>query len=146
MAEPLASPPAPRGAPLWRTIGGWLLFVAVETATQVAFKFAGATLDDRSGLVHLVAQAAATPVVLLGFFLYFLGFLIWMTILKDLDLSRAFPMTAIIYVSTLASAVLLFHEMLNPTRIAGVMFIAVGVVILASDPGAKKPGPGPAAP
>ncbi|HEX2815816.1 MAG TPA: EamA family transporter [Phenylobacterium sp.] len=143
MADPVAHA-NPR--PLWSAISGWLLFIAVETATQVAFKYAGATLDDRSGLVHLIAQAAATPVVLLGFGLYFLGFLIWMTILKDADLGRAFPMTAIIYVSTLASAVLLFHEMLNTTRIVGVMLIAVGVVILASDPGAPKSGPGPAAP
>lgn len=141
MAEPSASSGA-----LWRAIGGWLLFILVETATQVAFKYAGATLDDRSGLAHLVVQAATTPVVLLGFGLYFLGFLIWMTILKDADLGRAFPMTSVIYVSTLASAVLLFHERLNSTRVAGVMMIAVGVVILASDPGAAKPGPGPAAP
>jgi drug/metabolite transporter (DMT)-like permease len=119
-------------------IGGWLLFIAVETATQIAFKFAGATLDDRSGVAHLVAQAAATPVVWLGFALYFFGFLIWLTILKDIDLGRAFPMTAIIYVSTLASAVLLFHEMLNPTRIAGVLVIATGVALLASDTGATK--------
>jgi drug/metabolite transporter (DMT)-like permease len=146
LADPVANPRPLWRAPLWRPIAGWLLFIAVETATQVAFKFAGATLDDRSGLVHLVARALTTPVVLLGFGLYFCGFLIWMTILKDIDLGRAFPMTAIIYVSTLASAVLLFHEMLNATRIAGVMLIAAGVVMLASDPGAPKSGPGPAAP
>ncbi len=134
---------APKGQPLpartlQAAIGGWLLFIAVETATQIAFKFAGATLDDRSGLGHLVGQALTTPVVWLGFGLYFCGFLIWLTILKDIDLGRAFPMTAIIYVSTLASAVLLFHEMLNPERIAGVVVIAAGVALLASDAGAPK--------
>ncbi len=129
---------APEGAsraarPLSTVIGAWLLFIAVETATQIAFKYAGATLDDRSGLGHLVGHALTTPVVLLGFALYFCGFLIWLTILKVVDLGRAFPMTAIIYVSTLASAVLLFHEKLNPTRIAGVVVIAAGVGLLASD-------------
>ncbi len=119
-------------------IGGWLLFIAVETSTQVAFKFAGATLDDRSGLLHLVSHALSTPVVLLGFGLYFCGFLIWLTILKDIDLGRAFPMTAVIYVTTLACAVLLFHEMLNPTRILGVVVIAGGVALLASDSHSAK--------
>jgi drug/metabolite transporter (DMT)-like permease len=123
------------GRSLVAAVGGWMLFVAVETATQVSFKYAGATLDDRSGLGHLVAHALTTPVVLLGFGLYFLGFLIWMTILKNVDLGRAFPMTAMIYVSTLASAVILFHETLNPTRIAGVVVIAAGVALLASDTG-----------
>jgi drug/metabolite transporter (DMT)-like permease len=143
LAEP--TPPAPAAAPsrsLPVAISGWLLFVAVETATQICFKYAGAELDDRSGLVHLLSRALVTPVVLLGLGLYFLGFLIWMTILKNIDLGRAFPMTAIIYVSTLTSAVLLFHETLNATRIAGVLLIAAGVVLLASDPGAPKPHPG----
>ena len=125
--------------PLGRAILGWLLFIGIETATQVVFKYAGATLDDRSGLGHLIGQAATTPVVLFGFGLYFCGFLIWMTILKDIDLGRAFPMTAIIYVTTLACAVTLFHEMLNPLRIAGVLVIAAGVALLASD--RRAPGP-----
>lgn len=129
-----AAPSKPRS--LAAAIGGWLLFISVETATQVTFKYAGATLDDHAGLAHMVIHALTTPVVLLGFGLYFLGFLIWLTILKDVDLGRAFPMTAMIYVTTLASAVILFHEMLNPMRIAGVLMIAAGVALLASDTGA----------
>ena len=123
-------------------IGGWLLFIAVETAIQVVFKYAGATLDDRAGVGHLIAQALTTPVVLVGFGLYFCGFLIWLTILKDVDLGRAFPMTSMVYVTTLACAVALFHETLNPTRIAGVAVIALGVALLASDTGSQAPPTG----
>jgi drug/metabolite transporter (DMT)-like permease len=131
----LAEAPLVSGASrsLGKAAAGWLLFVAVETATQVAFKYAGATLDDRHGLTGLVLHGLQTPVVLLGFGLYFCGFLVWLTILKDIDLGRAFPMTAMIYVTTLASAVLLFHERLNSMRIAGVVVIAFGVALLASD-------------
>ena len=118
---------------LAKAIAGWLLFIAVETATQVTFKYAGGTLDDSAGLVQMAVRAAHQPLVLLGFVLYFLGFLIWLTILKDIDLGRAFPMTAVIYVSTLVAAVTLFHEHLNPMRIAGVLVIALGVALLASD-------------
>lgn len=114
-------------------IGGWLLFVAVETATQIAFKYAGATLDNSAGLARLVMHALSTPVVAVGFVLYFCGFLIWLTILKDLDLGRAFPMTGVVYLTTLASAVILFHEHLNATRIVGVIVIAIGVALLAAD-------------
>ena len=133
----------PKNRGLTAAIGGWILFIVVETATQVAFKSAGATLDDRSGLLHLVTQALSTPIVLLGFTLYFAGFLVWMTILKDVDLGRAFPMTAIIYISTLVAAVILFHERLNATRIAGVVVIALGVALLASDSGAGSPKENP---
>ena len=124
---------APATKSLARAIAGWLLFIAVETATQVTFKYAGGTLDDSAGLVQMALRAAQTPLVVLGFVLYFAGFLIWLTILKDIDLGRAFPMTAVIYVSTLIAAVTLFHEHLNPMRIAGVLVIGVGVALLASD-------------
>ena len=124
---------APASKSLGKAIAGWLLFIAVETATQVTFKYAGGTLDDSGGLVQMAIRAAQTPLVLLGFVLYFAGFLIWLTILKDIDLGRAFPMTAVIYVSTLVAAVTLFHEHLNLMRIAGVLVIAVGVALLASD-------------
>ncbi len=133
------APGAGKAHGLRLAIGGWALFIAVETATQIAFKYAGATLDDRSGVGHLIAHALSTPVVLLGFALYFCGFLIWLTILKTIDLGRAFPMTAMIYVSTLVAAVLLFHETLNLTRIVGVMVIALGVALLASDSGEAAP-------
>jgi drug/metabolite transporter (DMT)-like permease len=126
---PVAAPQKTLAAALW----GWALFITIETVTQIVFKFAGGALDDSAGLGPLIAHAAANPMVWLGFGLYFLGFLIWMTILKDVDLGRAFPMTAAIYLATLATAVVLFHEHLNLTRLAGVAVIIVGVIMLASD-------------
>jgi drug/metabolite transporter (DMT)-like permease len=126
--------PAGAGAPtLGRALAGWALFIAVETLTQVVFKFAGATLNDGQGFVATVLHAATNPIVVLGFILYFCGFLIWMTILKTIDMGRAFPMTGAIYVATLAAAVLVFHEALNLTRIVGVVAIIAGVVLMASD-------------
>jgi drug/metabolite transporter (DMT)-like permease len=141
----LANPPpiaarTARAQGLQAAIWGWILFVAVETATQVVFKLAGATLDDSAGPLQLVRHALATPVVLLGFGLYFCGFLVWITILKDVDLGRAFPMTATIYLATLAAAVFMFHERLNPTRVAGVVVIIAGVLLLASDEDTHRPG------
>ncbi len=143
MASPTGTPLAPKPTKtpaLTKAIWGWLLFVGVETVTQIVFKLAGATLDDHAGLWAMVRHALSTPIVLVGFLLYFLGFLIWLTILKDVDLGRAFPMTATIYLATLATAVLLFHEQLNLTRIAGVVVIIAGVVLMASDKDSPEAG------
>ena len=144
--NPLTPHPA-KGRVLTKAIWGWLLFVTVETVTQIVFKFAGATLDDHAGLWAMVRHALSTPIVMVGFLLYFCGFLIWLTILKDVDLGRAFPMTATIYLATLATAVLIFHEQLNLTRVAGVVVIIAGVVLMASDedspPAGDRPGEGP---
>jgi drug/metabolite transporter (DMT)-like permease len=114
-------------------LGGWLLFIALETTIQVVFKIAGDTLNADAGLLTMVRQAATTPIVLLGFGLYFCGFIVWLTLLKDLDLGRAFPLTAMIYVATFLAAILLFHERPNATRILGALVIVAGVVLLAFD-------------
>ena len=122
-------------------LGGWAVFITVETITQITMKYAGEGLDDDHGFWPMVAHAAASPVTWLAFALYFAGFLIWLTILKDVDMGRAFPMTATIYLATLTAAVLLFHEHLNLIRILGVVSIVAGVGLLASDENTKRPEP-----
>lgn len=123
----------------WPPLGGWVLFLCVETVTQVTLKFAGGSLDDRAGFWPMVAHAAANPVTWLGFASYFGGFLVWLTILKDVDLGRAFPMTASMYLLTLTAGVVLFHEHLTPIRLLGVVAIVGGVALLASDENSPKP-------
>lgn len=134
----MADPARTKG--LAAVLGGWLAFIALETTIQAVFKIAGGHLDAGAGLVPMLRQALATPVVLLGFGLYFCGFLVWMTLLKDLDLGRAFPMTGIVYVATFTVAVTVFHEALNPLRLLGVAVIIAGVTLLASD---ENSGPSP---
>lgn len=131
--KPTAAP-----TPLLPILGGWAVFIAVETITQVAMKYAGEGLDDDHGFWPMVAHAAVSPVTWLAFALYFTGFLVWLTILKDADLGRAFPMTAAVYLSTLTAAVVLFHEHLNAIRILGVLAILAGVALLASDENSAK--------
>jgi drug/metabolite transporter (DMT)-like permease len=122
-----------KGKALWQALGGWALFIALETTIQVVFKIAGGGLDASQGVAALALHALTTPIVLLGFALYFCGFLLWMTLLKSLDLGRAFPMTAMVYVATLAAAVVFFHERPNAVRLLGILVIMTGVVLLAFD-------------
>jgi drug/metabolite transporter (DMT)-like permease len=75
---------------------------------------------------------------MIGFTLYFCAFLCWMTILKDIDLGRAFPMTASVYFGTVSAGVLIFHEHLTPLRIAGVVVIVAGIALLAFDRNSPK--------
>ncbi len=116
-----------------RAILGWVVFLTVETAAQISFKIAGAGLDASHGLWPLIAKSAFSPWVVTAFSLYFACFLLWMLILKDSDLGRAFPMTALIYLCTLGAAVFLFHEVLTPLRIVGILAIIAGVSLLAMD-------------
>jgi drug/metabolite transporter (DMT)-like permease len=53
-------------------------------------------------------------------------------------------MTAIIYVTTFAAAVLLFGERPNVTRLVGLLVILAGVVLLVSDENSPASSKGPA--
>lgn len=125
---------------LLQTFGSWALFIAVETVTQVVLKMAGQGFDAAMGIPGMIVHALTTPVVWIGFGLYFTGFLVWLTILKDVDLGKAFPMTATVYIATLSAAVLVFHEHLTPMRLLGVCAILAGVGLLASDENSAKSG------
>ena len=111
----------------------WILYLAVESGSQVVFKIAGAKLDASYGVWPVMVQALTSPWALGGLLLYALGFLLWMTILRDVDVGRAFPITAASYLTTLMAAVFLFHETLSPMRVLGVVAIIGGVTLLVSD-------------
>ncbi len=117
----------------------WVLFLTVETAAQITFKIAGSGLNPAHGFLPLIVHAFGSPWVFGAFTLYFGCFLLWMTILKDSDLGRAFPMTALIYLCTLGAAIFLFHEVLTPLRVVGIVAIVVGVAILVTDRNSEAP-------
>jgi drug/metabolite transporter (DMT)-like permease len=121
-------------------IAAWLLFLLAETATQVVFKIAGASLELDGGLQHMIFRAAASPWVWAGFGLYLVDFILWLTILNESDLGRAYPLTSLVYLTTLLAAVTLFQEHLNLVRILGAATIMAGVAILLNDD--KSPGHG----
>lgn len=121
----------------------WAVFLAAETATQIVFKVAGADLDLDSGLSPMLVHAIASPWVWAGFALYFVDFLLWMLILKESDLGRAFPLSSLVYVTSLIAAVTLFHEQTNLIRIVGLLTIMAGVAVLSADEDTEAQPPSP---
>ena len=57
--------------------------------------------------------------------------ILWGYILKHLDFSIAYPITALAYVFGMLAAILIFHETVPFTRWIGVGLIILGVVLLA---------------
>ena len=115
-----------------RAILSWLVFLAMETGCQIALKLGGEQLHGPINLPMLL-RAWTSPWVLLGYALYFGAFLAWMTIIRFAEISRAYPMSALLYVFSLIAAVVLFHEHVTLIRLAGLAAIVTGVTILASE-------------
>ena len=71
------------------------------------------------------------PLVYVGLSFYGLSSFLWLISLSRLPLSYMYPFTALLLVIiTIASAVL-FNESLNAWKIAGVMTVCVGLLLIA---------------
>lgn len=107
-----------------------LAFLGVDTATQMAFKLAADAIGDVPLGTQFALAMAATPAAWLAVALYVATYALWMLLLKDTDLSRAFPLTALSYVTVPALGWLAFGEAVGMWTIAGIALILVGVALV----------------
>ena len=111
-------------------IGAFLVF---DTAVQIAFKLAAMQLGDGAFDGAWLAAALSSPMVWCAVLLYLAVFVLWMLILQQFDLSRAFPLAALTYVTVPAAGLLLFHENLGPMQAAAIALILAGVVLVGQN-------------
>ena len=111
----------------------WTLFITIATATQLAFKWAGSNLEGREFGLRFVGAALATPSVWTAIVGYVTMFTMWINILRRVPLSRAFVMTAIVYVPVTIGAWLIFDEQISALRGIGIAAIIVGVVLINTE-------------
>lgn len=94
--------------------------------TQVGQIGAGALAQPAATIVRV----ATSPFVIGGLVLYALGAVFWLAVLSRVPLSVAYPVLAIGYVITPFLAWLIFRESLSPIRWAGIVVIAMGVILV----------------
>jgi drug/metabolite transporter (DMT)-like permease len=71
------------------------------------------------------------PYIILGMFLYVVSAGVWLTILSRIDLSFAYPMLSLSYVSVVFFSGILLKEKISWVRWAGVAIICAGVFLIA---------------
>jgi drug/metabolite transporter (DMT)-like permease len=111
----------------------WIGFVALATATQLAFKRAGSQLGDWDLGVDFLTEALTKPSVWVAIVGYVAMFALWIKILRRVPLSRAYLITAIVYVPVSIGAWLMFGEQVTLLRAIGIMAIMLGVSLIAAD-------------
>lgn len=103
-----------------------LITVAVIiSAGQVLFKVASAPFAQGLGWRAVIFS----PALLSALVLYGLGTALWIAVLARVDLSRAYPFAALSFVLVPLLSHFLLGERIGPAYLAGVAFLAVGVVL-----------------
>lgn len=122
----------------------WAAYLALDTGSQLAFKWAADAAGPAALDLHWIRAAAASPGLWIGIACYLGTLLVWLQVLARTELSRAFPMSGLAYLTVPILAVLLFGESLSFLGAAGIAAICIGVGLLATEPATPAPEPRPA--
>ena len=112
----------------------WLLLltgVILSSLGGIFLKLGAMHVDHSSGIQVAVIQALTQWRLYLGAFCYFIPVVIWIYMLKRVDITILQPMFAQVYVATPLLAISMLHETMPMARWGGIGVILVGIAIVA---------------
>jgi drug/metabolite transporter (DMT)-like permease len=112
-----------------------LVSVSMSAVAQVLFKFGMTSTAVRGAIeagggIALLRAVALNGGILGGLALYGLGTVLWLGVLSRAELSQAYPFVGLSFVLTAILGYLLFNDALTLPRIAGILLIVAGVVLV----------------
>lgn len=116
-----------------------LLFIAISIFAGVSGQLVlkrgmtqlGAQTLSATNLIETITRVALSPWVIGGLMIYVAGTFFWLMVLSRVDLSFAYPMTSMSYVLIVFSSWYLLGESISLLRIAGVLTVIVGVMLIS---------------
>lgn len=121
---------APRST-LRRDVALWTLFLALDTSTQIAFKAGGSALAGIDFGPAWFERFIATPAIWAGIAGYILAFVLWIAILQGSELTRAFTLQGVTFVTVPIGGWLFFGEHISLERALGIALIIAGVTLIS---------------
>lgn len=111
------------------------LMIALTLYGQFALKWqvtlAGPLPVDLGGQLQYVLGLLLSPLVISGLAAAFLASVCWMLALTKLELSRAYPFTALSLTLVVFLSAAVFGETLNTGKLIGSALIVAGVLVVA---------------
>ena len=108
----------------------WLGVPVMSTLFQFLIKLGADDLHDASMQAWLW-QALSSYWILAAIAVEIVAFFVWMNVLAELELSRAFPLTGISYVLIIATGWFVFGERVVALQLIGSGLILTGVWLIA---------------
>ncbi|MBE2241833.1 MAG: EamA family transporter [Burkholderiaceae bacterium] len=109
--------------------------VGLSAFAQIALKIGmgGEAARDamaHGSLVYGYIRLLVIPAVVCGLVAYGLSALLWLRVLAELDVSKAYPFVALGIVVTMTSGALFLGESVPLLRVAGAALVIVGVLLV----------------
>ena len=88
-------------------------------------------IELKNNIIHTSVSIASNPYIITGFISYGVSIILWLWVLSKVDVSLAYPFQALGYIVVTILAWLIFQEDITLTRIIALIFISIGLIILA---------------
>lgn len=118
-----------------RSLGLVFCCTVLGAAAQILMK-SGAARVEHPGVTGVLIGMFTDLRLFAGYCLYGLSTLLLVLALREGELSLLYPVIALTYVWVTVLSFVLFHEVVNPWKLAGITVIVIGVAILGRS-GAK---------
>lgn len=110
----------------------WIAIPVCNTMAQILVKIAAEHLAPLSAGFGWLIASVTSPWMLAAIAVEIACFFFWMKVLADIELSKAFPISAISYVAVLAASWLWFQEPISYLQILGSTLILSGVWLVST--------------
>ncbi len=112
-----------------------LVSVLLNCAAQLSMKkgmmIVGAVNGGIHGLISDIPNMITNGFLWLSGCCYLISIVLWMVVLSKVEVSYAYPFLSIGYVISAVAGYYLFSEAVTPVRIAGIVVICIGVVLIS---------------
>jgi multidrug transporter EmrE-like cation transporter len=109
----------------------WFAVPVLNTLFQYFIKRGAEQLDPSATLSAWLPQALLSHWIMAAIAVEIVCFAIWMTVLAELDLGKAFPLSGISYVLVIATGWFVFGESVVALQLIGSGLILFGVWLIA---------------
>lgn len=109
----------------------WLAVPVLNTVQQLFLKLGAEDAAQTHG-GGFMESILSSPWFMAAIVAEIACFLIWMTVLSELDLSKAFPLSALSYILIMAVAFFAFGEPIRPLSAIGTLLILGGLWCIAT--------------
>jgi drug/metabolite transporter (DMT)-like permease len=104
-----------------------LLCILLMASGQILFKLAADALKAAGTFVDITVLSIAGSALML----YAVATVLWIVLLQNAPLSRAYPYVALSFVLVTAASWWFFRESISTGQIAGLGFIVIGLLVTA---------------
>ena len=105
----------------------------IGAAAQVLIKKGASALGANPTMLQTALAMVLTPALFAGYSMYGVSTILLVLALRHGQLSLLYPVFAMTYVWVTILSVVIFHESMNPYKLAGIVTIVAGIAVLGRE-------------